>query len=599
LVATVTIRCQTARESDFMEKRVLLAVVLSFVVLYGYEALFPPPKPQPKPNAAPASASAPSQAPAAAPQPAQSSQPQAEAPQPPAAPAAAAIVSDTEERDVVVENSSIRAQFTTRGGVLKSWRLKKYQDESHQPLELVPTTVPPGSVRPFSLAVDDAAVTSTLRQALYKPSATELHPGSSPATLTFEYQDASGLTARKEFVFTPDSPYLVHFTADVRRGDSALVPTVEWGPALGSGIVPSSRSYNPAPQPIFYRDGKVTRVKPTKIQENARQEGVFGFAGVDDHYFLTAAVPVGQPLVVTYRPLDVPIPGGDGKTVAHFVEWSARYGGAPRQARFFMGPKDFDVLASVDRDLVRSIDFGIFAWIVVPLLRALKWVNGYIGNYGWSIIALTVIINLVMFPLRHKSVVSMRRMQEIQPEVKAIQERYSKLKMSDPAKSKMNVELMNLYRERGVNPASGCVPMLLTLPVLFAFYSMLSVAIELRGAPFIFWIKDLSVHDPLFITPVLMGITQFVQTRMTPSTADPTQQKMMMFMPIVMMMFFIWAPSGLVLYWTASNAWAIGQQVLTNKLIGPPAQHAVRPPAERKIKNAGGGKSDQASKERT
>ena len=240
----------------------------------------------------------------------------------------------------------------------------------------------------------------------------------------------------------------------------------------------------------------------------------------------------------------------------------------------------------------------MFAWIVVPLLRALKWVNGYIGNYGWSIIALTVLINLVMFPLRHKSVVSMRRMQEIQPEVKAIQDRYANLKMSDPAKQKMNVELMNLYRERGANPASGCVPMLLTMPVLFAFYSMLSVAIELRGAPFIWWIKDLSVHDPYYITPVLMGISQFVQTRMTPSTADPMQQKMMMFMPLIMMSFFLWAPSGLVLYWLVSNVWAIGQQAVTNRLIGPTAQRTIRPPAERRVKNAGGGRTGQASKER-
>ena len=154
------------------------------------------------------------------------------------------------------------------------------------------------------------------------------------------------------------------------------------------------------------------------------------------------------------------------------------------------------MLASVDRDLVRSIDFGMFAWLVVPLLRALKWLNVYVGNYGWSIILLTVLINLAMFPLRHKSVVSMRKMQEVQPEVKAIQERYAKLKMSDPARRKMNTELMALYKERGVNPASGCVPMLLTMPVLFAFYSMLSVAIELRGAPFVGWIHDLSAHDP-------------------------------------------------------------------------------------------------------
>ncbi len=234
----------------------------------------------------------------------------------------------------------------------------------------------------------------------------------------------------------------------------------------------------------------------------------------------------------------------------------------------------------------------MFSWLVVPLLRALKWVNVYIGNYGWSIIALTVLINVIMFPLRHKSVVSMRRMQEIQPEVKAIQDRYAKLKMTDPARQNQNKEMMQLYKERGVNPASGCVPMLLTLPVLFAFYAMLSVAIELRGAPFVGWIKDLSVYDPLFITPVLMGITQFIQTKMTPSTADPTQQKVMMLMPLMFMFMFIWAPSGLVLYWTVSNLWAIGQQAITNKMIGPAKVHAVRPPAERRVKNAGGGKSD-------
>jgi YidC/Oxa1 family membrane protein insertase len=254
------------------------------------------------------------------------------------------------------------------------------------------------------------------------------------------------------------------------------------------------------------------------------------------------------------------------------------------------------VLAAVDRELVRAIDFGIFAFLVVPLLRALKWVNVYVGNYGWSIIILTIIINAVMFPLRHKSVVSMRKMQVLQPEMKAIQDRYAKLKMSDPARQKMNVELMNLYRERGVNPASGCVPMLLTLPVLFAFYSMLSVAIELRGAPFVGWIRDLSQPDPYFVTPILMGATMFWQQKITPTTVDPTQQKVMMIMPLMLSVMFLWAPSGLVLYWFVSNLWAIGQQYFTNWLLGPMPVHAVRPPAERRLKNAGAGKTARAEK---
>jgi YidC/Oxa1 family membrane protein insertase len=192
----------------------------------------------------------------------------------------------------------------------------------------------------------------------------------------------------------------------------------------------------------------------------------------------------------------------------------------------------------------------------------------------------------------------MRKMQEIQPEVKAIQDRYANLKMTDPAKQKMNTELMSLYRERGVNPASGCVPMLLTFPVLLAFYSMLSVAIELRGAPFVGWIHDLSMRDPLYITPALMGITQFIQTKMTPTGGDAMQQRMMLFMPLIMMSWLLFMPSGLVLYWTTSNLWAIGQQALTNKLIGPPKIRTVRPPAERRVKNVGGGRTDQAAKER-
>jgi len=204
-----------------------------------------------------------------------------------------------------------------------------------------------------------------------------------------------------------------------------------------------------------------------------------------------------------------------------------------------------------------------------------------------------------MFPLRHKSVVSMRKMQDIQPEMKAIQDRYKGMKMSDPGRAKMNQEMMDLYKSRGVNPASGCVPMLLTLPVLFAFYAMLSVAIELRGAPFIGWIHDLSSRDPYYVFPVLMGLTMFVQQKMTPTgSMDPVQQKMMTFMmPVMMTVFMAWAASGLLIYWTVSNIWGIGQQMLTNRLIGPAPVRTVRPPAERQMKgakSAGGGKTDLA-----
>jgi YidC/Oxa1 family membrane protein insertase len=237
----------------------------------------------------------------------------------------------------------------------------------------------------------------------------------------------------------------------------------------------------------------------------------------------------------------------------------------------------------------------MFQWLVVPLLQALKCVYGFVNNYGWAIIILTILINLVMFPLRHKSLVSMRKMQLIQPQVKVIQDRYAHLKMTDPARQKMNTEIMNLYREKGANPAAGCVPMLLTMPVLLAFYSLLSQSIELRGAPFVLWIHDLSLKDPYYVTPLLMGATMVWQQWMAPTTADPIQQRMMMVMPVVFTLMFLGFPSGLAIYYLVSNLFQIGQQYFTNRVIGPPP----RPPAERKMKSVGGGRSPGAESKTT
>jgi YidC/Oxa1 family membrane protein insertase len=571
-----------------MERRVLLAVILSFLVLYGYQALFPPPPDQPaqqKPAQSSKTATAPNASAPAASNPAPSIQP------PPALPAEAGAP-PTPVREIAAENAAVRAVFTSRGAVLKSWQLKKYHDDQNRPLEIVAGHAPADAALPLALATDDGALSALLASAAF--TVTEGGSADGAPQVTFDYADASGLKAQKIVSIAPARPYVINVAASLTRNGQALPVTLRWGPALGSGFTLKSRTYNPPPQPIFFKDGKVTRVSPDKIASQPVQEGAFGFAGVDDHYFLTAVVKPQAPVRLQYAPVDVAIqehPDG-----AHYIDWSARYPSSVT-AKYFAGPKDFDVLAAVDGDLVRAIDFGMFAWLVVPLLRALKWINGYVGNYGWSLIILTVLINLAMFPLRHKSVVSMRKMQDLQPEVKAIQDRYKGMKMSDPGRAKMNQEMMELYKARGVNPASGCVPMLLTLPVLFAFYSMLSVAIELRGAPFILQIRDLSAHDPWFVWPVLMAVTMFIQQRMTPTTADPTQQKMMLFMPLVMGGMFLWAASGLVIYWTVSNVWGIGQQMITNRIIGPATVRTVRPPAERQVKNAkrvGGGRTEQA-----
>jgi YidC/Oxa1 family membrane protein insertase len=267
----------------------------------------------------------------------------------------------------------------------------------------------------------------------------------------------------------------------------------------------------------------------------------------------------------------LPVPNDPKSRTRSFIQYSILLPGAA-SVPFFMGPKDFDVLHAVDVELVRAIDFGMFAWLVVPLLQALKWLNSFLGNYGWSIIVLTLLINVAIFPLRHRSMVSMKKMQAVQPEVKAIQDRYAKYKVTDPERQKMNQEMMALYKQKGINPAGGCVPMLLTFPILLAFYNLLYSSIELRGAPFMWWIKDLSLRDPTFITPVLMGATMFWQQKMMPSTADPVQQKMFLVLPIFFTFTFLWMPSGLVLYWLMSNVLAIGQQYLTTRIIGAPVR---------------------------
>ena len=580
-----------------MEKRVLLAVFLSFLVLYIYQALVVPPKrpPAQQPAAARQGATpSPEQV-----KPAAEEAAKARVAAAPAEPGPEALVTAGDERDIVFENGAVRAIFTNRGGVLKSWRLKKYLNKRGEPLELVPVELKGEHVDPFSLDVGDEALTTRLNTVLFKPSADAITvpKDADNVSLSFEYRDASGLSARKEYVLKPKSePYVIRFSASVELGGKALNPTILWGPAIGSGEnLETSRYYTP-PRAVYFADGKVTRTRPDKLAGQAVPESGLPFAGVEDHYFLAAEVGGGAGVKVSYEPLQVDRPKELGGPW-YLVSYAVTYPASPAGAVFFLGPKEFDILQAVNRDLVRAIDFGFFAWLVVPLLRALKWVNGFAGNYGWSIIILTVLINVAMFPLRHKSVVSMRKMQEIQPEVKAIQDRYAKLKATDPAKQKMNQEMMQLYRDRGVNPASGCLPMLLTMPVLFAFYSLLSVAIEIRGAPFMWWIRDLSVHDPLFVTPILMGGTMVLQQKMTPMAGDPMQQKMMMIMPVVFTFMFLWAPSGLVLYWLMSNLWGIGQQVVTNRLIGPPKIRTVRPPAERRLKRAGAGKTAQAEQE--
>ena len=575
-----------------MEKRVLLAIFLAFLVLYVWQAVFV--KPVPKPAAGPATTSAASNiGRGAAPEKA-TTPPAASSPATPAVSQATALVSDASERDVRIETRDVVATFTNRGARLKSWRLKHYFDQQGLPQELIENGIPSQPL-PFTLRTASAAIDDTLNTALYTVGGAPDAPAvKSPVDLRFEYRDSAGLHAVKEFHLDPSS-FILTFRSTISEGDRVLNPAILWGPAVGD-IVENSRYVKKA-EALFYQNDKVVRLSPAAIAKQASYEGEFSYVGVEDNYFMAVALAPGT-MKVSYQPVTVPQPAEVKDPPRELMAFTLEPKRSDVPIKFFTGPKDFDVLAAIDRDVVKAIDFGMFTVIVVPLLRSLKWVNGFVGNYGWSIIILTIIINGIMFPLRHKGMVSMRKMQEIQPEVKVIQERYAKFKATDPAKQKMNQELMALYKERGVNPASGCVPMLLPMPVLLAMWALLSTAIELRGAPFFGWIHDLSTHDPYYVSPILMGLTQVWQQRLTPAAgADPAQQKMMMFMPVVFTGMFLWAPAGLAIYYGTTNLWSIGQQYLANHLVGPTRARTIRPAAERRVKRVGGGKTDAASRE--
>jgi YidC/Oxa1 family membrane protein insertase len=573
-----------------MERRVLIAIFLSFIVLYAYQALVVKPTPKTaSPGVAPStSASTKGSGGAAAgtlTNPAVPTAPQPRGNET----GAATVVGDTTERDIRIETRDVIAVFTNRGARLKSWRLKKYFDQRMQPQELIENETGTYPL-PFTLRTTEEQLNATLNDSLYSASTVPTTVIEAPTALRFEYRNEAGVRAVKEFHLAPDS-YMIEFRADVAAGDRVVSPAIVWGPAVGD-VAEVSR-YTQKAEGLYFQAGKAQRLSAKDISKQPSYDGEFLFAGVDDNYFMTVALPTGATRV-TYQAVAIPPAPPSKDAPRDLVSYSVEPKGA-QQVKFFAGPKDFDVLASIGPDVTRAINFGTFAVIVVPLLKSLKWVNSYVGNYGWAIIILTVIINVVIFPLRHKSVVSMRKMQQIQPEVKAIQDRYAKLKATDPAKQKMNQELMSLYKDRGVNPASGCVPILLTFPLIFAFYALLSTAIELRGAPFLGWIHDLSIHDPYYVTPVLMGASQMWQQWMMPAAGvDPAQQKMMMFMPIMFTFMFLWAPSGLAIYWLVSNVWQIGQQYLTNYMIGPPAVRTLRPAAERRLRRVGGGKTEAA-----
>jgi YidC/Oxa1 family membrane protein insertase len=540
------------------ERRLLLALALSLLVMTAYSLLFPPaPKPREAGKAAPGASASPSPS-TQAPAPAESPRPA------PSAPPPVPELADGAERRVEVTGPDLTVAFTNRGARLLTWGLPRFPDKRGRPEDLVRAA--PGGPRPLDVETEDPAVDAKLKDALFRPSTEALALGAGPGTLKFAWSDGD-VAAEKEFTF-PAKGYLVSLRVSVRRGGQELKTRVLWGPGIGNPTPEEREVQGFVPPQGIVRTQKVQHLRVADLPRTL--EGV-QWAGIETQFFTALFLPPGGSGRAELRPFTMP-PHDDSKPeVAPLLAVDTSPGPAP--VAFYAGPKDYDELARAGHGLTAAVPVG--EWIgpiVVALISLLRWVHGHVGNYGWSIILVTLLINLVMAPLRHFGFVNQRKMAKMAPEMKVIQERYRKVPMMDPRRQQMQEEMTKLYAKHDMNMGTqmivGCLPILLTMPFLIAFYRVLTVSIALRGASFL-WIPDLSQKDPLFLTPVLMGASMYLMQKMLPSTLDPAQQRVMMIMPLMLSGMFLWAPAGLNLYWLASNLFSIAQQGLTLQILGP------------------------------
>jgi YidC/Oxa1 family membrane protein insertase len=529
-----------------MEKRIIVAFILSFAVLYGFRWMFPPPEQPAVETSAPAQAGPAS--PAAA-------TPQAPVPTPATTPApetaAGDIQAETAE-NLVVDTPLYTATVSNTGGALTSYTLKAYTDGEGRPLQLINQVAGQKLGWPLVFETSDASLDQMLTKARFRAQ-------QEGDRILLEFA-GGGVHARKTLEFKRDN-YEFSLQTSLTKDGKDVKHAMVWQGHFGDQSLPP----DPATLHVIHEtNAAFTRVTAGSITDSLAFNTAR--AGIEDLYFLAMFLfdsPTpgkvlkqefpgedNQPHPALHLSTDMP----DGKAV-----------------RVFVGPKEQRWLSKADPLLPSVINYGWFEIVAKPLLLALLWIHSYVGNFGWAIIILTVVLNLALFPLRLKQQVSMLKMQKIQPQMRTLQDRYKKLKANDPRRAEVQSQMMGLYKEHGVNPLGGCFPLLLQMPVLIGLYSMLSVSIELRRAPWLGWITDLSRPEMLLIPvlPILMTISMIVMQKMTPTTVDPAQAKMMMIMPIMFLFMFWRAQSGLTLYWLTGNVIGIAQQVFINKYWSP------------------------------
>jgi len=547
------------------ETRLLLAFVLVGIVLVGWNYIYKPPPVTP---------------PVTVPAPAK--QTPSETPKPePATPKIAIEVPGqiqaSQAQDFTIETDLYRVQFSNQGAVVLSWILKQYKDGNGKPLDLVNTRALLRVPEPFAVAFRSQAPPNDPNKGLYRVER------SGDLGVTFEYSDGRTAT-KKTFRFMPKS-YLVEITSQVIDNGVLLPHELTWRGGFGDQTI-----VNPASvEDVAYYDEADSKLVQNALKTADKgpvsTSGQYSFAGIEDSYFAALALPAaasGGLQVTTYSDL---VPGANGTDEKRI---GAGVGGSGLNSfNAFIGPKDSDILGTVNPKLDKLIDWGkYFGFIAKPLFYVLTWTAKHVTaeNFGWAIVVVTIAINMVLFPLRFSSMRSSKKMQALQPQIQAINAKYKDMPMRDPRKQEQQAEMMALYKQHGVNPVGGCVPMLIQLPFLYGFYTVLRVAIEMRGASWL-WVHDLSQPEtlPIRVLPVLLVATQFMQQKMTPSPGmDPAQQKMMLFMPLVLGYIFYYLSAGLVLYYMTGGLVGVAQQWLLNRGTPAPAVAVPSPPQKKK-----------------
>jgi YidC/Oxa1 family membrane protein insertase len=550
-----------------MEKRTVLAVVMMFVVILLWSIFFSPPPPKPPPEQVAK----------------ESQQPAAPAPEPPAAkpePVAPKTSVPSRAAEKIQVNTGVaQVVLSERGAGVVSVSLLDYRqslEKGAPPVVIAP--VPGTDALPLETRLHRQGQTESLKDLTFTVGSTSdirLSEREPTATLQFQGTLADGTVIQRTYRFHYDS-YAFEVETQIEGASSKEreAMTLLWGPGLfPHEEAPNQRQGQTGTLPSSYIGGKIFESAPNEVNETLVEQGPVEWVAQGNTYFAAVLMPqepTAEAAVVRRVQQDALEVG----VRTPLTESSSR-----QVVRVYVGPKSFRLLEPVAPSLSKLIDLGFFSVMARPMLRLLVWVNNWVHNYGVTIILVTILIKIVLWPLTQTSYKSMKNMQKLQPKMKELQTMYKDDRQG------LNRAMMDLYREQKVNPLGGCLPMLLQIPFFFAFYNALLYSIELRHAPFICWhanlpwvghgICDLSTYDPSYITPLLMGASMFLQQRMTPTTtADPTQAKIMQFMPLMFLFFFLWAPAGLVIYWLVNNLLSIAQQTLINRTGNEEAEKA-------------------------